>query len=496
MAKKHGNSSDLLYDLSQMGSYGRAESEDEQRFPKTFHPVAEHARAFDPNVVLVVGPRGAGKSELFRAVVKLSLLPAIQRCLPEVRLPSSTAEGDVQWRAGYPSGTEFPDPRGLATFLGAEPLDRERAVNLWFAYLVRILKTELAEEDKQTLAPLMQPLGGDVDAVCRAFSQLGNQPLLAMDRLDGVLLSRGRYVFIGYDELDTLGASDLTAMGPAIRGLVAFWARYSRRWERIRAKVFLRTDLFQRYATEGGSDLAKLAANRVELVWSDRNLYAMLLKRIANTSDRLLKYVEDIRWNVRFHSSPDLGQVPDFPESVDIRPIVERLVGTYMGATFKKGLTYRWLINHIRDGLGQALPRPLVRLVEVASETQHNSSRFPEWPRLIEPTSLRRALDKVSLEQVQHSLDEWPWLDGLKKRLGGVTVPWPRNQLERRLEKGWEEPWGKDRETRPPVETPPELVDYLTEVGILRARSGGRLDAADLYLAGLGLKRKGGVRKR
>ena len=60
---KHAEASTLLKELSQMGSYGRAEGENNDRFPKTFHPIVEHARAFDPNVVLVIGPRGAGKSE-------------------------------------------------------------------------------------------------------------------------------------------------------------------------------------------------------------------------------------------------------------------------------------------------------------------------------------------------------------------------------------------------------------------------------------------------
>jgi len=492
---KHADPSELLADLSMMGSCGRAEYEDELRFPKTFHPIAEHARAFDPNVVLVIGPRGAGKSELFRAAVEMKLLPAIQRCLPTVRLSSSTSGSEFEWRAGYPMGTEFPDVRGLAAFLH-DSADREKAVDLWFAYLVRVLRTELREEDNQELAPLMSPLGGNVQAVSQAFSELGNKPLLAIDRLDGCLAERGKYVFIGYDELDTLGASDWAAMGTAIRGLVAFWARYSRRWQRIRAKVFLRTDLFNRYATEGGADLAKLAANRVELVWSDRNLYAMLLKRIANTSDRLYKYVTETRTKVRFSDDSDLGHVPSLAEIDDIRPILDRLVGPYMGANVKKGLTYRWLINHIRDGLGQALPRPLVRLVEVASEIQHHSSRFPDWPRLIEPTSLGRALDKVSVEQVRHALDEWPWLEGLQKRIKDQTVPRQRSLLEKRLAVDWGQSWGQGAAIRPPMETPPELVDYLAEVGILRARSDGRLDAADLYLKGLGLKRKGGVRKR
>jgi len=340
----------------------------------------------------------------------------------------------------------------------------------------------------------MQPLGGDPEGVHKAFLHLANKPLLALDRLDASLVERDKFLFVGYDELDTLGGRDWRTAGSAIRGLVAFWARYTRRWQRIRAKIFLRTDLFQRYATEGGADLAKLAANRVELVWSDLNLYAMLLKRMANTSDRLYKHMAPAR--IRFSTDPELGYIPHISQIADVQPVIDRLVGRYMGLGFKKGLTHRWLINHIRDGLGKALPRPLVRIVEVASDVQQRSSRNPEWPRLLEPTSLRRALDSVSLEQVQHSLEEWPWLDGLNKRLKGETVPLQRAKLERLLSDGWDRSWSEAAGITPPVDSPRELVDYLAEVGILRARSDGRLDAPDLFLAGLELKRKGGVRKK
>ena len=41
-----------------------------------------------------------------------------------------------------------------------------------------------------------------------------------------------------------------------------------------------------------------------------------------------------------------------------------------------------------------------------------------------------------------------------------------------------------------------DLLDYLVEIGILRRRGDERIDAPDLLLAGLGLKRKGGVRRR
>ena len=59
----------LLDDLAHMGSQGRAERESVDTFKKTFYPVPEHSRAFDPDVVLIIGERGSGKSELFRAVV-------------------------------------------------------------------------------------------------------------------------------------------------------------------------------------------------------------------------------------------------------------------------------------------------------------------------------------------------------------------------------------------------------------------------------------------
>lgn len=109
---------------------------------------------------------------------------------------------------------------------------------------------------------------------------------------------------------------------------------------------------------------------------------------------------------------------------------------------------------------------------------------------------LRRALDKVSEEHVGSALNEWPWIEGLKKRLMTLReVPWERLEIDRHLDHDF----GGSRDEgdlRPPATSGRELVDYLVEVGIFRERADGRIDAPDLFLAGLGLKRKGGVRKR
>lgn len=150
----------------------------------------------------------------------------------------------------------------------------------------------------------------------------------------------------------------------------------------------------------------------------------------------------------------------------------------------------------VAQALLVTLPRPLVRLFESAADAQRQSGGHPRWPRVVEPRALRRALDTVSEEHVGSALAEWPWLESLKKRLVRLReVPWERREIDRHLESNFAEPWGAGG-IRPPAASGRELVDYLVEVGIFRARADGRIDAPDLLLAGLGLKRKGGVRRK
>lgn len=479
----------MILDLmSQMGSAGRAEGESAARFPRTFWPVAEHLRAFDPDVVLVVGPRGAGKTELFRAVIGQRLLGKVSTRVPAVRLPPLD---DTEWLSGYSSqGTGFPSEPQLRAFLHGEPPSDDLFLDLWLAYLVRTLKNELPPG---ALDALQSPQGGNVAEVLNAYRQNVTRALLALDALDARLAEANRFVFVGYDELDTLARNDPHATRRIVRGLVALWAGHSRRWQRLRGKIFLRTDLYEEARTAGGADFAKLAANRVDMTWSDLNLLGMLVRRLANSGAALRDYCST---KIQIEDAGELGVFPTIRKTDDARSLVERMVGVYMGAGIKKGLAFRWVLEHVRDGRGHALPRPLVRLFEAAADIQKQQNTHPRWPRLLEPQSLRRALDKVSEEHVGSALDEWPWLASLKDRLRELReVPWERREIDRHLDRRFGESWG-DGDVRPPADSGRDLVDYLVEVGVFRARADGRIDAPDLFLAGLGLKRKGGVRRR
>ena len=123
-------------------------------------------------------------------------------------------------------------------------------------------------------------------------------------------------------------------------------------------------------------------------------------------------------------------------------PLIERIAGQYMGANLKKGRAFTWLLAHVRDGNGQASPRALVRLIEMAAAQQIDRP-LATYGRLLDPRNLRRALDDVSKEHVLGvNTHELPWLPGVKDRLNGAGVPMPRREAERLLSARWGESWG------------------------------------------------------
>lgn len=488
---------DLRRQLQDLG-YGQAEGESSNLFARRLYPVTEHLRALDPGTVLITGPRGAGKSELFNAFFQED--EAVGKAVLR-RAPATVRKGvrfeSAAWKSAYPAGTGFPDSGALLKMVDSE----ERAKNVWHAMLVRLLAEEFDAREREELAPLLRPMAANLSEILEAMEGLKVNPTAALDALEHRLRERDRWIFVGYDELDTLGGFDWRLATTLVRGLVAFWSDYSRRWRRIRAKIFLRSDLFRRHAGMGTADFAKLAANRAELVWSDTAILGMLVKRIANTSEGLASYCRGTK--ISLDDDDDvLGLLPRMEGASDAHPLLERMAGEYMGAGRKKGYVHNWVLDHPRDGNRQVSPRTLVRLIEQAARKDApNQTLRP--PRLIHTTALRQALDDVSGDHVrQATTSEWPWLHGVQRRVERQRlVPWTYDEIVRLLEADWDEDWSAtdpgsaDPGIRPPENAPMHFVEYLIELGVFRRRPDDRVDVPDLYLFGLNLRRKGGVRR-
>ena len=460
--------------------------------PRLIFPIPEHLRALEADVVLIVGDRGSGKTQLKNALDKSDIRAALVRHAPNVRVPVGT----VVWTTGWPLGTNGPDSGGWRQLLSARSGDDHVAI--WGAYLLRSIANDLTPAEKNETQPVLAARAVDPRSVLSAYREAGVGVTAALDALDQRLTEEGRWLFIAYDELDTIVLDDWETMGQAIRGLVSFWASYSRRWKRLRPKIFLRSDFYKHHRDVAGADVAKLAGNRVELQWSDKNLYGALLKHVLNLSTSTSEYSlrDYFAKSVRTVSDDVLGEIPVLARATDAKPFVDRLVSEYMGANKGKGLSFRWILDHLRDGNGHAVPRSLVWLVEFAAEIERDQTRASRG-HLLHHVSIRNALDRVSVEYVtQARTHELRWLEGLATRLQqDREVPWKRREIVKLLTTNFEAEWSSAG-ARPPGANSEELLENLVELGVLRTRANDLFDVPDLYLQGLDLRRKGGVAKK
>jgi hypothetical protein len=459
--------------------------------PHLIFPIPEHLRALEAEVVLIVGDRGSGKTQLKNALDKPDVRDALIRHAPSVRVPS----GSVAWLTGWPLGVNGPDS-GSWRILLRDSGAADDHIAIWGAYLLRTVSTHLNSADRAETAATLSVRGVDARSILQAHRRAGVSTTAALDELDARLEREGRWLFVAYDELDTIVLDDWPTMAMAIRGLVSFWAAYARRWKRLRPKIFLRSDFYKHHRDVAGADVAKLAGNRVELQWSDKNLYGALLKHVLNLQDVSGGYPLRSYFAKTVRTAPDpvLGEIPIMMKASDAKPFVDRLVSEYMGKN--KGLSFRWILDHLRDGNGHAVPRSLIWLVELSAGIERDQPRA-SGAHLLHHVSIRNALDRVSTEYVtQAKTHELRWLEGLAARLQrDREVPWKRREIMRLLTVDFDDSWSPSG-ARPPGSSSEELLDNLVELGVLRARANDLYDVPDLYLQGLDLRRKGGVAKK
>ncbi len=475
--------------LSKMGSSGRAESESRDVFCRMFYPPKEQVGALDPDVTLILGPRGSGKTALFRAVTEFGLSDVLREQNPKARI-----HPNCSWHAVNLYNKQFPNQTQLRIFFENANLTQDQAHDFWQGVLVRSLWNDLDSRAHTELARLREAestTAALLDAAQACSASAGG----ALDRLDDHLESAGRILFVGFDELDLL----VHRNGRAAATLVGFWASRWRRWKGIRAKLFLRSDIYRRVVDEGGADLAKLSANRFVLKWSDEALMSMLVKRILNTDLPVWRKTLGLAGKRSIVEHGTLGALLSSDKTSDLHRVIHAILGPYMGANKKKGASEKWILEHIKDCQGNASPRSLVRMFEEAAERQLTEGFDSEV--VLDPAFIRQALATVSIDHVRSSTDELPWLVGLVDRLSKWTtirqMPMERKPFEVQLRKSWEQPWNQSQElSDPPCEDPQGFIPLLVEAGILKERKDGKLETTDLYLDGLGFKRKGGIRRR
>ncbi|MEK7403545.1 MAG: hypothetical protein AAB225_00410 [Acidobacteriota bacterium] len=475
---------------------GAAEQEslEEATFFRNFLPLPDHARALDPDILLILGGRGAGKTELFRVLAYPNGLGALAAEQKQA-LPFDPAR--TIWVPGFgrthKDPRAFPPPEVLSDHLSGADSQHLRA--FWLGLLVGRLLNVLGQDAvggdwAQALSPDLQRSLAETSMLAKWLGQSRarlDEVNDALDRID-VRLARGnQWLFITYDELDRL-LPNYNQLSAPIRELLALWLDRWRRWERIRPKIFLRNDLF-REEFLAFPDASKLRGHRVEITWQAPSLYRLLAKRIANAGEMAQTYFDRYVQRMPLQRTDILGLLPENSEA-GFTSLMETMVGRYMGANIQKGRTYYWIPNHLQDAAGQIAPRSFLKLFALAAESARDKADTLSLPTVLRPTDLQGALMETSTDRIRELQEEYPWMEALKEALTGLEVPALRHEFQRRLTRA---NWGREASRALPDQSASGVFNHLKDIGVVALRRDGKVNVPEIYLYGFGLKRRGGI---
>ncbi|NJO01503.1 MAG: hypothetical protein HC880_07260 [Bacteroidia bacterium] len=158
-----------------------------------------------------------------------------------------------------------------------------------------------------------------------------------------------------------------------------------------------------------------------------------------------------------------------------------------MGAN-NKAYPYNWITYHVSDTHRRIQPRSLLNLFSVAATKQIEAQDF-ESPFHLKPRYMELATKEVADRRVQDIKEEYPELDKVFDQLKDYHQQFPIE--ETKLEDALEKIISRNSS---PVSVS-EIKDKLVDIGVLykyRAKTKEqRYHIPDLYLFGMGLRRRG-----
>lgn len=480
---------------------GSAEALEDREFFRGLYPVASQARTFELDRIVIVGGRGTGKTQIFRALLSNEGRQAIVRATG-VRLVHDVkkmllVEGFAAGRSFRKDAPNHPPADAVQAALSEG--DVKTARKLWLGLSLARLATddaavELLTSDLAGQLTELRPLVGSPRKLLSWVNEDVERPFAILDAVDTLLGQKGLACVFTFDALDR-AANDWTTLEVVVGGLLSLALDIQRRNRSLRLKVFLRPDL-----EAGGArrfpDASKLRGYREEIVWSKQDLYRLVFKRMVSQPDggiQSFEFLTDLLGADKFTEIKPLGQTPTaaLDEAAQER-VMTALVGKYMGANPRKGLTYTWIPNHLADAMGRVSPRSfLVAFAEAARWTHGRGGAEKGGIGLLSPTALGEGVKAASVQRVHELAEDFEWIEEVRSRLEGLEVPSPEEKVLQRLESCvFPNPLPASlRSTDPTV-----VLQQLKDMGVFLRDRDGRYNVPDLYRVAMRMKRRGGIK--
>ncbi|MCI9137813.1 MAG: hypothetical protein HFH48_09675 [Lachnospiraceae bacterium] len=477
--------------------------EDEDNLLQNFLPLRSYSKLADQRIFLITGGRGSGKTELFRILTSCG---GLDHVISQKDRRRYTNLGKSIFLTAYaargPEAKTFPTSNVCDDLLKYEKPDNLNS--FWGGLLCSVILQKFQNEEgirqlaDQYFAPAvkenLEKNSSEISGWWKAVDAEKEKWESFLDKADSYFKEKDLCVFLAYDELDRV-CGNYEDLFVFIRSLLDFWYRHNSRYTNLKAKIFLRSDLYNAKAL-GFVDASKMGAYRFELNWNTTALYQLLVKRLANLGiGELVSYLKDVPELLRAEENQALGYMPGDSEQA-FEAFAVKLIGRYMGNNAKRGASYTWVPNHIQDANGEMAPRAFLKCFAFAAEdTLYHRDDLPklESDRLLLPTRLQGAIAKVSRDRVQElTEEEYQWMKNLIRLLDKKTMLMSQEEFLSYLTP---ENWPDEERNKLPGKTGMEILDALLTLGIFMKTTDGRINVPEIHLHGFGLKRKGGIRR-
>ena len=445
-----------------------------------------HRRALEPDVTIVRGARGAGKTFWYKSLQDETLR---RTAAESYELPALTRLRPLQgFGSARTTQQPYPSPAVIEQLLahGHDPH------HIWLAVLLKGLGDGAGAAGSTWLERLHH--------VTTAPESVD----IALARADEECTRRGETILIMFDALDRLHKKRSDA-DFITRGILRLGLDLRLSTRNVRAKIFIRPDMLESSALDF-TDSSKLISNLADITWSNTNLYGLFFHRLGNSTSSFAQAFRTLTGRAwRQMGSGQRFIAPDHvaADRATQQQLFVEIAGPYMGTNHRKGHTYPWLPNHLMDGAEQVSPRSFLSALAKAAELTADS--FSGYERPLHYDAIRSGVQHASRIRVQEVKEDIPWAAQLVGALEGMQVPIERDDIRSRWStsdvvgqlRDASEPSSATAEvkTGPRSIDPDDLIDELVELGVMSLRRDGRVDLPDVYRIAFRIGRKGGVPK-
>lgn len=442
-------------------STGMAEQQDD--LLDTFVETDIVKKALSPEIPLVLGRKGTGKTAVFRRLAEDDKINGIIITSPE----SLSSLHKL-----FLNADGFKEIEAILNKNGSEWRE------FWTIYICLVIYYSLSEKKvippkprENTISSLLVEIPStpfEIIDLIEKFIKVPRASLIAGDWLLQLDSSTALNTMLLFDGLDTgFGSSDKerARRNMALEGLFDFLTGSGNRVKNFKFKIMLREDIWRSLKFENKSHTY---GRSIQLRWADQISFFKVIIKQAIRNERFQKTLE--KTNTSF-------KVDNWSEE-EVISAWNILVGERMRGG-KTAFTRNWVWNRLADGNGDQSPRYLLQLLhEAVNWEKKEHERNPYDRSIIRPRSLIEVLPRVS-EQALGALrnEEFPELVPLMNTLtqiGQVHVESSALALE-------------------PVK---DIINLAMEVGLLGVYEGSegkveRYKVPEIYRYALKTTRKG-----